>query len=279
MTFEKIERIKFSVIVTAYNQADTIEQTIMHILKQKCHFPFEIIIGDDCSNDGTKDICIEYEKKYPGIIKNIIHETNKGVGVNFVLCVKKAMGEYIAICAADDFWHNPLKLQLQSDFLDSHPDYGLVYTEHDRLNSRTNILTNNWIKSSGTTVYQGNGLFKAFAQGRVPALAHTVVFRKSLFDKFVPADDYIKLQFPIEDWPTWLILSKYTKIGYLPISTATYRYGSESLSNPLSYNKIVAKYAKEEIMYKYLCDLFPEDLHLYENEWDIKVNRILLNLA
>lgn len=268
-----------SVIVTAYNQANTIKQTLDSIFSQKCEFPFEIIIGDDCSTDGTQFICTEYNNRYPEIVQLLYHAENVGVAANFALCIQKAKGKYITLCAADDFWHNPAKLQLQVDYLESHPDYGLIYTDYDKLNIHTGKTIRDYLKTSKKKIYVGSGLITTFFKGQVPTLTLTVMFRKDLFDKYVPADDYIKYRFPLEDWPTWLILSKYTKIGYLPISTGTYRYGHESISNPIQYEVVKYRFNKEHMMYKYLCDMFSEDLSYDENSYLSYVSQILLNLA
>jgi glycosyltransferase involved in cell wall biosynthesis len=268
-----------SVIVTAFNQSNTIAQTLDSILLQNCNFPFEIIIGDDHSTDGTQEICLEYQKRFPNIIRTIFHETNVGVAANFVLCIRKSKGKYIAVCAADDFWHDELKLQIEVDFLENNREYGLVYTDYNRLNVNTNKTIKNWFKFSGIPTLQGENLIKSFFAGKVPALTLTVMFRKDLYDKYVPADDYIKYNFPIEDWPTWLILSKYSNIGYLPESTATYRYGHESLSNQKSYKEIEQKYTNDKIMYKYLCKLFPDDLPFDEKGYDSYVYSVLLSFA
>jgi len=268
-----------SVIVTSYNQVHTITHTLDSILTQKCRFTFEIIIGDDCSTDGTLDIICEYHERYPGIIKPIFHKENIGIASNFANCVKQAKGEYIAICAADDFWHNPDKLHLQIDFFKTHPDYGLLYTDYNKLNIETGKTIKDYLKTSHIKIYEGAGLINAFFIGKVPALTLTVMFRKELFDIYVPAEDYIKYRFPLEDWPTWLILSKHTKIGYLPFSTGTYRYGHESISHPLRYEVIQQRFSREKTMYKYLCDMFPDDLFYNELVYDRYVNNILLSLA
>lgn len=271
--------MKCSIIVTAYNQANSIAQTLDSILAQICSFSFEIIIGDDCSTDNTKDICEKYSIQYPHIVRTLYHKQNVGVAANFVYSIAKASGKYIAICAADDFWHNPNKLQLEVDFLEKNPDYGMVYTDYDKLNVVTGKIIKNFLLISKATTYEGAGLITHFFLGRVPALTLTVVFRHDLYEKYIPADDYIKYKFPIEDWQTWLILSKYSKVGYLPISTATYRYGHVSLSTPNSYNTVKKKYAREKFMYEYLCNLFPEDLSYNERNYDIYIANILLNLA
>jgi glycosyltransferase involved in cell wall biosynthesis len=268
-----------SVIVTSFNQEKTIVQTLDSIICQECNFPFEIIIGDDYSTDSTRKLILYYQKRFPEKVKPLFQKSNSGVAANFVSCVRRAKGKFVAICAADDFWHNPAKLQLQVNFFETNPGYGLLYTDYDRLNIHKSKIVKSYLKTSGKTIYEGDGLINYFFRGKVPALTLTVMFRKELFDKYIPADDYIRLKFPLEDWPTWLILSKYTKIAYLPVSTATYRYGHESISNPLQYDKVENRFAREKVMYKYLCDMFPEAILYIENDYLKYANGILLNLA
>jgi len=268
-----------SVIITSYNQAETLPQTIDSILAQKCSIPFEIIIGDDCSTDNTREVCKQYKTKYPDIIRPIHHVKNGGVATNFVLSVKEARGKYIALCAADDYWHNPKKLQLQLDHFELHPDCGFIYTDYDKLHVGNGKITKSYLTNSGATIYEGNNLIKTVFGGSFPALTLTVMFRKELFDKYIPFQDYINMRFTLEDWPTWVIFSKYTSIAYLPVSTGTYRYGHESISNPHSYKKTIDRFIREKQMYKYLCNLFPNDLIYDEAGYDIYVNGVLLSLA
>jgi glycosyltransferase involved in cell wall biosynthesis len=268
-----------SVVVTAYKQEKTISQTIKNILNQHCEMPVEIVIGDDGSDDRTEKIVNKIRNNRRVNIRLIRHSENIGVAANFAQCIKESKGKYIALCAADDYWHNPNKLQLQVDYLESNPDVGLIYTDYHKLNVNTGRITENHLTSSGVKIYQGENLTSAIFSGKVPILTVTVMFRKELFDRYVPADDYIKYKFPLEDWPTWLILSKYTKFAYLPVSTATYRYGHDSISNPTTYEKITARFEKEKFMYKYICDMFPDTLHYDANGYDLYVLGILLNLA
>ena len=97
------------------------------ILMQKTDFPYEIIIGEDGSTDGTREICIEYANKYPNLIRlflrdrNVSHLTNKD-GNDIMLNGKfqklHARGKYYAPCEGDDYWTDPYKLQKQVDFLE-----------------------------------------------------------------------------------------------------------------------------------------------------------------
>lgn len=268
-----------SIIVTSFNQANTLGKTIESILHQKIIPTYEIIIGDDFSSDNTRIICNEYSSRYPEIIQTIYHEENIGVGANFAICVKKARGKYISVCAADDYWHYPDKLQLQFDYLERNESVGLVYTDYNRTDLLNRKTIKNFLKSTKTKIFEGSGLTKAFFEGKVPVLTLTVMFRKELFDKYVPADDYIRFRFPLEDWPTWLILSKYSSIGYIDISTGTYRYGQESISHTTRYEKIEKRFAREKPMYRYLCEMFPEDISYDERGYESYVKSVLLNLA
>ena len=124
--------ILVSISCITYNHVQYISQCLDGFLMQKTSFPFEVLIHDDCSTDGTVEIIKEYEEKYPDIIKPIYEEENQyqqgkpsGSAVwNF----PRARGKYIAICEGDDFWIDQFKLQKQVDILESNPDVTFVYT-------------------------------------------------------------------------------------------------------------------------------------------------------
>lgn len=120
-----MQEIVVSVICNTYNQEDYIEQTINGFLMQKTNFPFEILIHDDASTDGTTEIIREYAQKYPDLIKPLIQKENqysKKVAITEVFQVPRAKGNYIALCEGDDYWTDPLKLQKQVDALEQNPN-------------------------------------------------------------------------------------------------------------------------------------------------------------
>ncbi|AUD02990.1 glycosyltransferase family 2 protein [Spirosoma pollinicola] len=121
--------LKVSVLIITYNQKNFIREAIDSVLAQKTTFPIEILVGDDFSSDGTREIIQEYERKYPGLVKGVLHPYNMGKngGINFLETLKLAKGEYYALIDGDDYLIDPLKLQKQADLLDAHPDYSLTF--------------------------------------------------------------------------------------------------------------------------------------------------------
>ncbi len=133
-----------SVCIQTYQQVHFIAQCLDSILNQKTTFPFEIILGEDESSDGTREICISYAKKFPDHIilflrsrKDVIVIDGKQTGrFNFKENLKASSGKYIALCEGDDYWTDELKLQKQYDFLESHNDYAVCF-------HKVSILKNN----------------------------------------------------------------------------------------------------------------------------------------
>ena len=117
-----------SICCLAYNHEPYIRDCLEGILMQKTDFPFEVLIHDDASTDRTADIIREYAEKYPDVIKPICQTENqysKHVRVDIVYNYRRAQGKYIALCEGDDYWTDPGKLQVQFDFMESHPDYSM----------------------------------------------------------------------------------------------------------------------------------------------------------
>ena len=112
-----------SVFCITYNHGRFIAQTLEGFLMQRTNFTFEVIIGDDCSTDGTTEIIQHYASKYPDIIKRLDRPHNIGPNQNSLEIAKNMRGKYVAACDGDDFWTDPNKLQKQIDFLENNPEY------------------------------------------------------------------------------------------------------------------------------------------------------------
>jgi glycosyltransferase involved in cell wall biosynthesis len=116
-----------SVKIITYNHEKYIAQCFEGVLMQKTDFPIEIIVGEDCSTDRTREIVVEYQKKYPDRIKAILSPTNLGGFQNVLQVSQACRGKYHASCEGDDYWIDPLKLQKQVNFMETHPECTMCF--------------------------------------------------------------------------------------------------------------------------------------------------------
>jgi glycosyltransferase involved in cell wall biosynthesis len=215
-----------SVTVTAYQHVNYIKECLDGILMQKTNFEFEIIIGEDESTDGTRDLCIEYAVKYPEKVRLFLRDRklSQYYENNKLICRfngrwnrKSCRGKYIAWCDGDDYWTDPLKLQKQVDFLDVNEEYGLVYTEFDRY-YQTSRKTEKDCFHNYLEIYPNT--FEDFLINTRFLAPVTWVYRKASLELI---DFHYKKDYVVGDLPILLTLSKYYKIGYINESTAVYR--------------------------------------------------------
>jgi len=109
-----------SVYMITYNHASYIRRAIESVVTQQADFPFELVIGEDCSTDETRTICFELQHRYPGKIRVLYSNENVGMEMNGRRTKAHCRGTYLAYCEGDDYWIDPLKLQKQVDALRRH---------------------------------------------------------------------------------------------------------------------------------------------------------------
>ena len=226
-----------SIDCLAFNHEAYIRDALEGFLMQKTDFTFEVLIHDDASTDKTANIIRKYEKKYPGIIKPIYQKENqytKGIDIPKQFQYPRATGKYIAICEGDDYWIDPQKLQKQVDFLEAHSDYGLVYSNFDKLYEKTGRIIRNAnihnkiYNSSKIKIF--NGLLTK--QCRIATL--TVLARTELLSEAI--NNFDMLGYMMGDLPTWLEMAQLTKFHYFKESFGVYRKVEGSASNNKNTN-------------------------------------------
>lgn len=111
-----------SIAMMTYFHEKYVAEAIESVLSQITSYTYEIVVSDDGSEDGTRDILREYAKKYPDIIKVHMNERNLGISRNNYETRCRCTGRYIATLSGDDYWIDKEKLQKQVDFLDNHPN-------------------------------------------------------------------------------------------------------------------------------------------------------------
>lgn len=224
-----------SVIVCTYNQQDTIGRTLDSILAQVCHLPIEIVIGEDGSTDNTLDICRQYEKKHPDIIRILANDSNKGFVKNYFTCLRACRGKYIADCSGDDFWIDETKLEQESLILEKHTNVGIVHTDWYRYNEKTGKM-----QSPSDFPIEGRWEVAILMPRQRPAIhLCTSLYRNEWicqamqdYPQFFNPDAY-----QCEDIQISFFLARMGDVAYINKPTLAYSCGQETISNPDSEEK------------------------------------------
>lgn len=223
-----------SVIVCTYNQEMTIGRTLESILSQQCHVPFEIIIGEDNSTDGTLDVCQQYAEKFPDIVRVIANNPNKGLVDNYYDCILAARGKYIADCAGDDCWCDKRKLEKEVTVLEKYPDVGIVHTEWQYYNEDTSRTTMPAKSVQDSFLVDGNTLLEHILTQRVRPVIHlcTALYRTEWIIK--AHEEYTEFfrnkTYLMEDVQVCFFLSRMGRVAWLPDVTLSYSHGGETVS-------------------------------------------------
>ncbi len=207
-----------------YNHEPYIRQCLEGFVMQKTNFRFEAIVHDDASTDGTAAIIREYAEKYPDIIKPIYETENqysKHDGSLRRIMDAHTHGKYVAMCEGDDYWIDPLKLQKQVDFLEAHPDYGLVYTNVDFYFQKQDKFERSYI-TSGKLARSYDFLSHLINGGYIAPC--TWLYRREYMPTYTQG--YVDGTFPLA-----LDIWANSKIHFLDEVTTVYRVVGESASH------------------------------------------------
>lgn len=264
-----------SVVIITYNQEQYIRQCIDSILNQETEYPYEIIIGEDCGIDATREICIEYQQKYPERIMLLLQDSNQGLLRNYRDVLNLCRGKYIAQCAGDDYWHNNQKIQLQINFLENNNDYGIVHSDYDILYTNSGKTHKSVNTRFNKKIPIGYVMKELYSQYHI--VAPTVCFLKKIFFENVPYNEFLKKSFEMEDLPTFIIMSKFTQTGYINQSTATYRKGHFSVSVQSSIEKTEKFYNSLIEVMKFIFELYPNDVEFNHTNLVIYKNKALFS--
>ncbi len=223
---------KVSVIVQTYNHKNFIKPCLDGILSQKLLGDVEILLGEDESTDGTREICIEYAEKYPNQIKLFLHSRENNIHVNggptgrfsMLNNVYNASGDYLAICEGDDSWIDPYKLEKQVKFLNENPACVMVHTnfyiKHWKKRGKRNKT---FPKPKYWPVFDKLVLNNSIA-------TVTVLLRKQALTHLIEQNREYFLKWPMLDYYLWLTLAHIGKVGYLHDLTSIYNIHPNSIS-------------------------------------------------
>jgi glycosyltransferase involved in cell wall biosynthesis len=221
----KASVMKVSVLVMTYNHKPFIFQALDSTLMQKTDFPYEIIVSEDYSNDGTREIVQAYHQRFPEKIRLILSERNIASNTVVARGVEAARGEYVALLDGDDYWVSPYKLQKQVDFLEQHAECAICFHNAAVVHENGGQEPHLWTPMNHREITTLEDLW----MGNYIATCSTM-FRKGLFGEF-PA--WYESFFPITDWPLHILNAEHGKIGYVNEVMGVYRYHSQGYYSQL----------------------------------------------
>lgn len=228
-----------SVKMITYNHEPYIAQAIEGVLEQETDFPFELVIGEDCSTDRTREIVLEYQKKHPDIIRVITSDKNVGVNKNSKRVYKVCRGKYIAFCEGDDYWHHPQKLQKQVDYLEAHPECGLVHSDAVWHVVETGQRIPSYAKFKKLT-HNHENVLRTMIEFKYQVCTCTAVVRKDLLDEIYETCQYeFSENFLMSDTQTWIEIAHRAKVKCIDEPFATRNIWHGSLSNPQDIEKTI----------------------------------------
>ncbi|MFV0419931.1 MAG: glycosyltransferase [Dysgonomonas sp.] len=214
------QNILVSVSMITYNHEKFIAEAIEGVVMQKTNFRFELVIGEDLSTDNTRAVCLEFQKKYPDIIRLRLNDPNQGMMLNWINNIESGQGKYIALCDGDDYWTDPYKLQKQVDFMESNSDFSMCSHKVHTLmcgHLDENMEMEQDILTTEDIIRKDWGLLTA-----------SIFFRK---DAHKTPDWYYTVK--NGDYALQLIVSLSGKIKFLPDYMAVYRQHLGGVSSTL----------------------------------------------
>jgi glycosyltransferase involved in cell wall biosynthesis len=241
-----------SVVLRTYDHEPFVAQAIESVLIQDAPFPFELVIGEDCSTDRTREIVAGYAERHPEIVRAVLPERNVGHGEIFKRALEATRGELIAYLDGDDYWTSPAKLRRQVDFLEANPDcpscfhdVSLVYGERGTPSGAVNP------QLAEDRFLLEDILLDCF----VPAPA--VMFRRAVADRLPAwAFDVVWI-----DWLIHICAATLGPVGYIPATLAAYRVHRGGMFSALDR---ISQLEEDFPFYEQLLGELPEQRELID---------------
>ena len=245
-----------SVCVRTHNQERFIREALDSVLRQHTSFPYEIIVSDDASSDGTVEILEDYQSRYPDMIKLIFGDKNIGGPENLKRVIEATNAKYVTCLDGDDFYTDEYKLQKQVDFLETHPEYAACFhnTWYANENGRLCGLFN---RPDFHAVHDAH----EFIRERWFVPIHSAVMRREYIEfpewyNTVMNDDYV----------VHLSVAKHGPYYYMPDVMVAYRMHAQNTS--LAYRDLILTNTQLCTILEKMQPLYPAE---YAADFDARI--------
>lgn len=284
-SMEAKQRPRASIIILTYNQHDKVGRAIESVLRQKCRYPYEILVADDDSPDGTREVAERYAREYPDIVRMMPQMPNRGLVGNYFDALEATRGDYVGDCAGDDEWLDETRLERQIEILDADSKLSTVFTDVEEYR----------IDESGTPHVRLHSDVPGRARYMVPrlkgrdvvigtlnntkelpyTLSASLYRRSSLMEVYENDKSIVRSPASgVEDLSVITTLGMRGDATFLPIVGYRYYIDGESVSNNLSPEKEYRHFKRVTMECLRLADVFGIDRRLLRDHVDDKLSHI-----
>lgn len=256
--------ILLSICVRTHNQERFVCEALDIVLRQRTTFPFEIIISDDASSDGTVTILQEYQRQYPNKIRLLLQETNIGGPENLKRVIEASKAKYVTCLDGDDFYTDDYKLQKQVDVLETHPEYAACF-HNTWYADEMGRLCGLFNRPDFHAIHDAH----EFIRERWFVPIHSAVLRREYIDfpawyNTVMNDDYI----------VHLSVAKHAPYYYMPDVMVAYRMHAQNTS--LAYRDLILTNTQLCTILEKMQPLYPAE---YAADFDARIAEYKAEIA
>jgi glycosyltransferase involved in cell wall biosynthesis len=249
-----------SVYIQTYQQLAYIRDAIEGVLAQRTPFELEIVIADDCSTDGTREVLADYRDRHPELIRLLLPESNLGPTEIFRRSTAVLRGRYVAWLDGDDYWTDPEKLARQVEALRAQPRWAGCFHDATVRQVDGGAPDRPYVSDE---LRGPLGFADLLRSNPVPSLS---LMARGELVRNLPPWVWKGLW---ADWLSLLAIARHGDLGYLPEQLGVYRVHSAGISSGLSR----AEQLEEDLRFYELIDPVVEERHRPELERAIRSRR------
>lgn len=237
--------MKLSILLVCHNQIDFIDECLNGVLIQQIDKPFELIIADDCSTDGTAERIQTLLENQSISFQLLPSEQNIGMGRNYLRGIGACAGDLIALLEGDDYWTDPLRLQKHVTFLEENPDCPMSFNPYQTFHQAQNQTFSPPIKEdSSVDFFDAKTLIQYNVIGNLSAC----VIKKTALES-IPKKWF---EYNITDWLIGIYLAEQHPVAQLKKIMSGYRINPKGLWSRFSEEEQIRKKEKLTKTYDFL---------------------------
>lgn len=229
---------RVSVVCTSYNHRNLLEQALQSVLDQRTSFPYEIVIGEDGSTDGSLDWLRTFQSLHPDVVRILTSDENIGLTGNTLRCLQAVRAPYVAFLESDDYWIDSGKLAKQVRMLDEHEDVGFIFSNAKVVRDDGTPFRPFYQKVKSGIASTSDNLVRDLLEGRLTIMTSSVMLRAESLRRLVrDCPEVYCRDRRTWDIQTWVGLASRCRWVFLPEFLAAYRLSESSVTRTPDHMK------------------------------------------